>query len=95
MADYDLVDSRDHEWVMNWKLVMDTFTEPYHIPWLHKDSIAPYYLFDRWIHDAYGPHQHFIGCRRSVLASSTSRTRTTGTSFPTARCSTCSCRMRS
>jgi phenylpropionate dioxygenase-like ring-hydroxylating dioxygenase large terminal subunit len=67
IADYDLVDSRDHEWAMNWKLVMDTFTEPYHIPWLHKDSIAPYYLFDRWIHDSYGPHQRFIGCRKSVL----------------------------
>jgi phenylpropionate dioxygenase-like ring-hydroxylating dioxygenase large terminal subunit len=67
VADYDLVDGRDHEWAMNWKLVMDTFTEPYHIPWLHKDSIAPYYLFDRWIHDSYGPHQRFIGCRKSVL----------------------------
>jgi phenylpropionate dioxygenase-like ring-hydroxylating dioxygenase large terminal subunit len=52
---------------MNWKLVLDTFTEPYHIPWLHKDSIAPYYLFDRWSHDSYGPHQRFIGCRTSVL----------------------------
>ena len=48
---YQHVDSREHEWAMNWKLVMDTFTEPYHIPWLHKDSIAPHYLFDRWIHD--------------------------------------------
>jgi phenylpropionate dioxygenase-like ring-hydroxylating dioxygenase large terminal subunit len=67
IADYDVVDTRDHEWAMNWKLVMDTFTEPYHIPWLHKDSIAPYYLFDRWIHDSYGPHQRFIGCRKSVL----------------------------
>ena len=67
IADYDVVDARDHEWAMNWKLVMDTFTEPYHIPWLHKDSIAPYYLFDRWIHDSYGPHQRFIGCRKSVL----------------------------
>lgn len=67
MADYTHVDTREHEWHVNWKLVMDTFTEPYHIPWLHKDSIAPYYLFDRWIHDAYGPHQRFIGCRRSVL----------------------------
>jgi phenylpropionate dioxygenase-like ring-hydroxylating dioxygenase large terminal subunit len=68
MADYELVDTRQHEWRVNWKLVMDTFTEPYHIPWLHKDSIAPYYLFDRWIHDAYGPHQRFIGCRKSVLS---------------------------
>jgi phenylpropionate dioxygenase-like ring-hydroxylating dioxygenase large terminal subunit len=64
---YSFVDSREHEWAVNWKLIMDTFTEPYHIPWLHKDSIAPYYLFDRWIHDAYGPHQRFIGCRKSVL----------------------------
>ncbi|MFV0306678.1 MAG: aromatic ring-hydroxylating oxygenase subunit alpha [Desertimonas sp.] len=67
IAGYEPVDHRDHEWATNWKLVMDTFTEPYHIPWLHKDSIAPYYLFDRWIHDAYGPHQRFIGCRKSVL----------------------------
>ncbi len=34
---------------------------------LHKDSIAPYYLFERWIHDAFGPHQRFIGCRKSIL----------------------------
>ena len=71
LADYDLgnyvhVDTRRHEWDMNWKLVMDTFTEPYHIPWLHKDSIAPYYLFDRWIFDTYGPYPRFIGTRKSV-----------------------------
>jgi phenylpropionate dioxygenase-like ring-hydroxylating dioxygenase large terminal subunit len=64
---YDHVETREHEWTMNWKLVMDTFTEPYHIPWLHRDSIGPHYLFDRWIHDAFGAHQRFIGCRRSIL----------------------------
>ena len=67
IGSYEHVDTREREWAMNWKLVMDTFTEPYHIPWLHKDSIAPYYLFDRWIYDAYGPIQRFIGCRKSVL----------------------------
>jgi phenylpropionate dioxygenase-like ring-hydroxylating dioxygenase large terminal subunit len=67
IADYELIDTREHEWAMNWKLVLDTFTEPYHIPWLHKDSIAPHYLFDRWIHDSYGPHQRLIGCRTSVV----------------------------
>jgi phenylpropionate dioxygenase-like ring-hydroxylating dioxygenase large terminal subunit len=67
MGAYEHIDSREHEWEMNWKLAMDTFTEPYHIPWLHKDSIAPYYLFDRWIHDEFGPNQRFIGCRKSVL----------------------------
>lgn len=64
---YELVESRSRSWNVNWKLVMDTFTEPYHIPWLHRETIAPYYFFDRWIHDAYGPHQRFIGVRKSVL----------------------------
>jgi len=64
---YTHVDTREHTWSMNWKLAMDTFTEPYHIPWLHHASIAPYYLFDRWIYDAFGPHQRFIGCRKSIL----------------------------
>ena len=51
---------------------MDTFTEPYHIPWLHKDSIAPYYLFDRWIHDSYGPTS---ASSAAASRSSTSSTR--------------------
>jgi phenylpropionate dioxygenase-like ring-hydroxylating dioxygenase large terminal subunit len=72
LADFGLgryvhIETRSHEWQMNWKLVMDTFTEPYHIPWLHKDSIAPYYLFDRWIYDSYGPHPRMIGTRKSVM----------------------------
>ena len=67
LGDYVHVETRTTEWRMNWKLVMDTFTEPYHIPWLHKDSIAPYYLFDRWIHDTFGPYPRFIGARKSVL----------------------------
>jgi phenylpropionate dioxygenase-like ring-hydroxylating dioxygenase large terminal subunit len=73
LADFGLeryvhIDTRRREWAMNWKLVMDTFTEPYHIPWLHKNTIAPYYLFDRWIHDSYGPHPRFIGTKKSVMA---------------------------
>jgi phenylpropionate dioxygenase-like ring-hydroxylating dioxygenase large terminal subunit len=72
LADFGLggyvhVETRSREWQMNWKLMMDTFTEPYHIPWLHKDSIAPYYLFDRWIHDTYGRHPRMIGTRKSVM----------------------------
>jgi phenylpropionate dioxygenase-like ring-hydroxylating dioxygenase large terminal subunit len=63
---YEVVDSRTRVWDVNWKLIMDTFTEPYHIPWLHRETIAPYYLFDQWIYDAYGPHQRFIGVRKSV-----------------------------
>jgi phenylpropionate dioxygenase-like ring-hydroxylating dioxygenase large terminal subunit len=67
LASYVPIESRSREWATNWKLIMDTFTEPYHIPWLHKDTIAPYYLFDRWIYDSYGPHPRFIGTRKSVF----------------------------
>lgn len=67
MGDYDHVETRERAWAMNWKLTLDTFTEPYHIPWLHRETIAPYYLFDRWILDSFGPHQRFIACRKSML----------------------------
>jgi len=68
LADYCHIETRTQEVAFNWKLVIDTFTEPYHIPWLHKSSIAPHYYFDRWVFDAYGPHGRFIGVRKSVAA---------------------------
>ena len=68
LASYCHIETRTAEQPFNWKLVVDTFTEPYHIPWLHKSSIAPDYYFDRWIFDAYGPHGRFIGVRKSVAA---------------------------
>jgi phenylpropionate dioxygenase-like ring-hydroxylating dioxygenase large terminal subunit len=73
LAHHDLarwapIETRTFEVPINWKLVIDTFTEPYHIPWLHKASIAPHYWFDRWIFDAYGPHGRFIGLRKSLEA---------------------------
>jgi phenylpropionate dioxygenase-like ring-hydroxylating dioxygenase large terminal subunit len=68
LAGYAPIETRTFEVPINWKLVIDTFTEPYHIPWLHKTTIAPHYYFDRWIYDAYGPHGRFIGVRKSVAA---------------------------
>ncbi|HEY8120546.1 MAG TPA: aromatic ring-hydroxylating dioxygenase subunit alpha [Myxococcota bacterium] len=63
---YVHIETRAQEFAFNWKLVIDTFTEPYHIPWLHKATIAPHYYFDRWLFDAYGVHGRFIGVRKSV-----------------------------
>jgi phenylpropionate dioxygenase-like ring-hydroxylating dioxygenase large terminal subunit len=65
---YCPIETRTHEFPINWKLVVDTFTEAYHIPWLHKTTIAPHYFFDRWIYDAYGPHGRFVGVRKSATA---------------------------
>jgi phenylpropionate dioxygenase-like ring-hydroxylating dioxygenase large terminal subunit len=66
LRSYCPIETRTQELPINWKLVVDTFTEPYHIPWLHKASIAPHYYFDRWIFDAFGPHGRFIGVRKSL-----------------------------
>jgi phenylpropionate dioxygenase-like ring-hydroxylating dioxygenase large terminal subunit len=68
LADAVPIETRAQEVPFNWKLVIDTFTEPYHIPWLHEASIAPHYWFDRWIYDAYGANGRFIGVRKSVEA---------------------------
>lgn len=71
LADYGLagyvhVETRVNQWKMNWKLVLDTFTEAYHIRWLHRNTIAPHFLCDL-IFDAFGPNPRTIGLRRSVV----------------------------
>ncbi|TWT15220.1 aromatic ring-hydroxylating dioxygenase subunit alpha [Reyranella sp. CPCC 100927] len=66
LADYVHVETRTNSWKMNWKMVLDTFTEAYHIRFLHKATIAPYFLCDL-IFDAFGPHSRTIGLRKSVV----------------------------
>ena len=71
LADYGLagyvhVETRVNSWKMNWKLFLDTFTEAYHIRWLHRNSIAPYFLCDV-LFDGFGPHPRIIGLRKDVM----------------------------
>jgi nitrite reductase/ring-hydroxylating ferredoxin subunit len=71
IVDYDLakyvhVESRTNTWKMNWKLFLDTFTESYHIRWLHKNTIAPYFMCDL-LFDSFGPHPRSIGLRKNVV----------------------------
>jgi phenylpropionate dioxygenase-like ring-hydroxylating dioxygenase large terminal subunit len=72
LADYGLesyhhFETRMAEWNVNWKLVLDTFLESYHIRGLHQQSIWPQYLSNAGLFDAFGPHPRFIGLLRSVL----------------------------
>ena len=71
IAEYDLAkythfETRSREWNFNWKLVIDTFTEPYHIPSLHRRSISPYYDDRHSVWDTYGLHQRTVNFRRSI-----------------------------
>jgi phenylpropionate dioxygenase-like ring-hydroxylating dioxygenase large terminal subunit len=67
LEDYCHVDTRSQECNFNWKLVLDTFTESYHIPWVHPTTLAPDFLFDRMIVDTFGPIARPIGLRKSVM----------------------------
>lgn len=67
LENFVLVEARENTWDFNWKLVLDTFTESYHIRALHKNSIAPTYLSEVSICDAFGPHPRMIGLLKSVF----------------------------
>jgi len=72
LGDYGLggychFETRTHEWACNWKLILDTFTEAYHIPWLHKDTIAPIFASRQMINDLFGRNPRTIGLRKSVF----------------------------
>lgn len=73
IAEYGLegyvhVETRSREWSFNWKLVIDTFTEPYHIPALHQRSIARDYDFRNAVWDSYGIGQRTVNFRSSIEA---------------------------
>ncbi|HLZ84859.1 MAG TPA: SRPBCC family protein [Caulobacteraceae bacterium] len=68
LGSYVLTEARENTWKVNWKLILDTFTESYHIRALHKNSIAASYSTDVSICNAFGPHPQMIGLLKSVFA---------------------------
>ena len=62
------IESRTHVWKANWKLLLDTFTESYHIRTLHRETISPYFFSGCTIFEPHGPHLLNIGLRKHVFA---------------------------
>lgn len=60
------VESRTNVWQMNWKLLLDTFGESYHIRTLHRSTIAPTFDSGCTIFEPFGPHLVNVGFRSSV-----------------------------
>jgi phenylpropionate dioxygenase-like ring-hydroxylating dioxygenase large terminal subunit len=50
---------------MNWKLVIDTFLEAYHVPHLHAKTIAPFIEGRGGVYDTFGRHGRFLTPRRT------------------------------
>ena len=52
---------------MNWKLVIDTFLETWHVATLHKETVAPIFQPNVNVYDTFGDHGRLIIPRRSIL----------------------------
>lgn len=61
------VEARTRTLPLNWKLVVDTFLENYHVFSLHKQSIAPRFLSTPSLIDVYGDVARFVGSRSDIL----------------------------
>ncbi len=51
---------------INWKLVVDTFLEGYHVPHLHRRSLAPYFAGGLALFDAFGDGGRLAVARASL-----------------------------
>ena len=67
LANHRLFTSTTFTRPINWKLVIDTFLEGYHIPVLHRATIEPLIHGDFALFDAYGPHARMIVTRKTIV----------------------------
>ncbi|MEM7274986.1 MAG: aromatic ring-hydroxylating dioxygenase subunit alpha [Actinomycetota bacterium] len=67
MVGQTLVERRTRTWDLNWKLILDTFMESYHIRTLHRDTIAPYFNSDSMVYEPFGHHMTATAFRRDIL----------------------------
>ena len=54
-------------WQCNWKLLIDTFLESYHVPALHKASLGAAYIGAASPFDAFGRHNRIVVPQAAVL----------------------------
>jgi phenylpropionate dioxygenase-like ring-hydroxylating dioxygenase large terminal subunit len=60
------IDRRETVLPINWKLVLDTFLEAYHVRSVHRNSIDKTFLSHQ-LFDGFGPSARVVGLRRSAI----------------------------
>ena len=60
-------DRWESSWPCNWKLLVDTFLESYHVFSLHRATVGKYYLSQPMTYRGYGPNLRFQTCQKSIL----------------------------
>lgn len=68
LADLHYFATRDIETEMNWHVAMDTYTEAYHFPFLHKASVGTVAMGNVHTQDSHGPHQRIAFAAKTLLA---------------------------
>ncbi len=71
LASYGLANYHHHETrilrrKLNWKIVIDTFLEPYHFGVLHADTVGPIFVPNLCLFEAFGPHLRETLPRRTI-----------------------------
>jgi phenylpropionate dioxygenase-like ring-hydroxylating dioxygenase large terminal subunit len=67
LGSYEVYGRLRREWRCNWKLLLDTFMESYHVFSLHGASVGPDYPGHVMVFDAFGPHMRIPVPRASIL----------------------------
>jgi phenylpropionate dioxygenase-like ring-hydroxylating dioxygenase large terminal subunit len=67
ISDQVLIDRRTRDCSLNWKLAIDSYMEAYHLHFLHRASLQPFFFNDASPFDAFGPNGRIGGIRRSVI----------------------------
>jgi nitrite reductase/ring-hydroxylating ferredoxin subunit len=65
LAAYHPIERREHRFPINWKLVVDSFMEAYHLHFLHADTLRPMFHGNVSAFDAFGRNCRIVGVRRS------------------------------
>jgi phenylpropionate dioxygenase-like ring-hydroxylating dioxygenase large terminal subunit len=66
LASYHHFETRTAQWRCNWKLLLETFLESYHVFSLHRESVHPWYFSQPMVHDAWEASLRFPVARRSL-----------------------------
>ncbi len=51
---------------LNWKIVVDTFLETYHLQYLHTNTVSPILHSNTTTFDAFGPSLRMVAARRTI-----------------------------
>jgi phenylpropionate dioxygenase-like ring-hydroxylating dioxygenase large terminal subunit len=64
--DHVLVERQERSLSMNWKLGVDSYMEAYHLHYLHKASLRPFFYNDSSPFNSFGKNGRIGGVRRSI-----------------------------